>query len=53
VIPFPGAAQAVPPVLLRDGQHFSDFGMSIFDPLTTHACGAPNSRALAATIQLA
>ncbi|HEY8458917.1 MAG TPA: TonB-dependent receptor [Blastocatellia bacterium] len=31
--------QSVPPELLRDGQHFSDFGITIYDPLTTHVCG--------------
>jgi len=41
VIPFPGGGQTVPPLDLRDGQHFSNYGMTIFDPLTTHACGAP------------
>ena len=37
VVPFP-ATTATPNVLLRDGQHFSDFGMQIYDPLTTHDC---------------
>jgi hypothetical protein len=41
VIPFPGAGQTTVPIAMRDGQHFSQFGMTIFDPLTTHACGAP------------
>jgi hypothetical protein len=40
VIPFPGGGQTVPPQDLRDGQHFTNYGMTIFDPLTTHACGA-------------
>ena len=31
--------QSVPPDLLRDGQHFSDLGIKIYDPLTTHRCG--------------
>ncbi|MBO0696717.1 MAG: carboxypeptidase regulatory-like domain-containing protein, partial [Verrucomicrobia bacterium] len=31
--------QSVPPDLLRDGQHFSDFGVTIYDPMTTHLCG--------------
>jgi carboxypeptidase family protein len=31
--------QSVPPELLRDGQHFNDFGIKIYDPLTTHRCG--------------
>src|SRR5262245_14138621 len=30
--------QSVPPDLLRDGQHFSNFGVTIYDPLTTHVC---------------
>lgn len=37
VVPFPALA-STPPVLLRDGQHFTDFGYKIFDPLTTHPC---------------
>lgn len=41
VIPFPGAGQTVPPLDIRDGQHFTQYNMQIFDPLTTHACGAP------------
>ncbi|MCI0388773.1 MAG: TonB-dependent receptor, partial [Acidobacteria bacterium] len=32
--------QSVPPELLRDGRHFTDFGITIFDPLTTHTCGS-------------
>jgi Carboxypeptidase regulatory-like domain/TonB-dependent Receptor Plug Domain len=32
--------QSVPPDLLRDGQHFSDFGIKIYDPKTTHVCGS-------------
>lgn len=32
--------QSVPPELLRDGQHFSDFGITIYDPSTTHVCGS-------------
>jgi len=32
---------SVPPTLLRDGQHFSDFGYQIFDPLTTQTCAPP------------
>ncbi|HEX5082610.1 MAG TPA: carboxypeptidase regulatory-like domain-containing protein [Blastocatellia bacterium] len=31
--------QSVPPDLLRDGQHFTDFGIKIYDPMTTHRCG--------------
>src|SRR5215472_11694206 len=40
VIPFPGSGTTDVPLALRDGQHFSQFGMTIFDPLTTHPCGA-------------
>ncbi len=32
--------QSVPPDLLRDGQHFSNLGITIYDPLTTHMCGS-------------
>ncbi|MBO0862527.1 MAG: TonB-dependent receptor [Chloracidobacterium sp.] len=38
VIPFPALSSTVP-TLLRDGQHFSDFGITVYDPLTTHRCG--------------
>ena len=41
VIPFPGSGTTDVPMSLRDGQHFTDYNMQIFDPLTTHACGAP------------
>jgi hypothetical protein len=36
-VPFPVVA-SVPPMDLRDGQHFSEFKMTINDPLTGHAC---------------
>jgi hypothetical protein len=36
-VPFP-INVTTPPMALRDGQHFSDYGMQIFDPLTTHPC---------------
>ena len=39
VVPFP-ALSSTPPVALRDGQHFTDFGYKIYDPLTAHACDA-------------
>src|SRR5262252_4913425 len=39
VIPFP-ALSSTPPTLLRDGQHFTDFGIKVYDPLTTHMCGS-------------
>lgn len=38
VVPFP-ANTNTPNAILRDGQHFTDMGMQIFDPLTTHQCG--------------
>src|SRR5262245_35465165 len=38
VIPFPALSSA-PPTVLRDGQHFTDLGVKIYDPLTTHVCG--------------
>jgi hypothetical protein len=31
--------QSVPPDQLRDGQHFGDFGIRIFNPWSTHECG--------------
>lgn len=40
VIPFPGAGTTDVPLAMRDGQHFSQYNMTIFDPLTTHLCGA-------------
>src|SRR5262249_28269648 len=39
VIPFPALSSTVP-TLLRDGQHFTDFGIKVYDPLTTHVCGS-------------
>ena len=39
VVPFP-ALSSTPPVILRDGQHFTDLGYKIYDPLTTHVCNA-------------
>ncbi len=39
VVPFPGSGTTDVPVAMRDGQHFSQFGMTIYDPLTTHVCG--------------
>ncbi|MBO0798105.1 MAG: carboxypeptidase regulatory-like domain-containing protein, partial [Blastocatellia bacterium] len=30
---------SVPPDALRDGEHFSDFGISIYNPWSTHVCG--------------
>jgi hypothetical protein len=40
VVPFP-ALSSVPPVALRDGQHFTEFGYRVYDPLTRRACVAP------------
>jgi hypothetical protein len=31
--------QSVPPDLLRDGQHFGDLGIRIYNPWSTHRCG--------------
>ena len=36
-VPFPVVAN-VPPMDLRDGQHFSEYKMTINDPLTVHDC---------------
>jgi hypothetical protein len=41
VVPFPGSGTTDVPLAMRDGQHFSQYGMTIYDPLTTHLCGAP------------
>ncbi len=38
-VPFPVVA-STPPLDLRDGQHFSNYKMNIFDPLTVHDCVA-------------
>ena len=38
-IPFPGAGTTTIPFDLRDGQHFSNYNITVYDPLTTHACG--------------
>jgi len=39
VVPFP-TLSSTPPTILRDGQHFTDVGYKIYDPLTTHVCNA-------------
>jgi hypothetical protein len=39
VIPFPGTGVTTVPLAMRDGQHWAQYGMTIFDPLTTHVCG--------------
>ena len=41
VIPFPAQGTTVP-MDLRNGQNFANYGITIYDPLTTHACGGPN-----------
>ena len=40
-VPFPGSGVTAVPVDIRDGQHFAEYGMVEYDPLTTHPCGAP------------
>jgi hypothetical protein len=42
VVPFP-ANTNTPNMALRDGQHFSQFGMTVYDPLTTHNCQSTGS----------
>jgi hypothetical protein len=37
--PFP-VVSSLPPTALRDGQRFSEFGVRVFDPLTSRACTA-------------
>jgi hypothetical protein len=44
VIPF-SASATLPPVDLRDGQHFSEYGMTVYDPLTIHPCTAGSGAA--------
>ena len=39
ITPF-GRISDVPPMAMRDGQHFTDYGIKIFDPLTAHRCDA-------------
>ena len=41
VVPFPGSGVTAVPLDIRDGQHFAQYGMVEYDPLTTHPCGAP------------
>jgi hypothetical protein len=36
-VPFPVVAN-VPPMDLRDGQHFTEYNMKVYDPLTGHNC---------------
>ncbi len=40
VVPFPGSGTTDVPLDMRDGQHFANHNMTIYDPLTTHACGS-------------
>jgi hypothetical protein len=40
IVPFPGSGVTAVPIDIRDGQHFSEYGMVEYDPLTTHPCGA-------------
>ena len=42
VVPFSGAGVTVIPRPLMDGQHFAQYNMQVFDPLTVHPCGAAN-----------
>ncbi len=42
--PYPVIAD-VPPMDLRDGQHFSEYKMNIYDPLTVRPCGASDPAA--------
>jgi hypothetical protein len=40
VVPFPASGTTVP-LDLRDGTGFSNHGLVVYDPLTTHLCGGP------------
>ncbi|MGI8741990.1 MAG: carboxypeptidase regulatory-like domain-containing protein [Bryobacteraceae bacterium] len=40
VVPFPASGTTVP-ADLRNGTGFSNHGMVVYDPLTTHLCGGP------------
>ena len=39
VVPFPAQGTTVP-MDLRNGQNFANYGITVYDPLTTHPCGA-------------
>ena len=39
VVPFP-VVGSTPPLNIRDGQHFTDWNVNVFDPLTTRLCTA-------------
>jgi len=45
IVPFPPTGSNTPNMALRDGQRFSDFGITIYDPLTTHDCTAGSGAA--------
>jgi hypothetical protein len=34
---------SVPQMALRDGQHFTQFGYTVYDPMTSSVCAAPNN----------
>jgi hypothetical protein len=40
VVPFPASGTTVP-LDLRSGAGFTNHGITVYDPLTTHPCGAP------------
>jgi hypothetical protein len=42
-IPFPGAGTTTIPLDLRNGQNFAKYGITVYDPLTTHLCGSTPS----------
>ncbi len=49
VTPF-GKISDVPPIDLRDGQHFTQYGIQIFDPYSAHLCD-PKTEPCGGTIQ--
>jgi carboxypeptidase family protein/TonB-dependent receptor-like protein len=49
ITPF-GKVSNVPVLDLRDGQHFSEFGITIFDPYSTHICD-PKAETCGGSIQ--
>lgn len=42
VVPFP-TQQSTPPLDIRDGQHFSEYGIKIYDPTTSRPCTAADN----------
>lgn len=38
IVPFPRISDT-PPLDIRDGQHFTEHGITVYDPLTAHVCG--------------